>query len=462
MNEFHNSNRCIALILSLVLCNFAFSDEGTKKPKRYPIRYVATPVESVQDMLWMAHVGKDDIVYDLGSGDGRIVIAAVRDFGAQRAVGVEIDPELVRQSRENAEKAGVSDRVEFIEGDLFTQDFGEATVVTLFLGHAANIELRPKLFHFLKPGARIVSNQFTMGEWKPNKTLAIYNEVIGMYGTIESPFGGNPNVPYYTGFGVGRGVRGKINTWLIPVKLAGSWKGTLETTRGPVELCMELRQTVTEVVGRFHIPENTAWEGSVKFDLWDDRVRWFGMQENSKYDTFNLYFDGTAHDDRMEGSIRITEKGETTERPWTATREVTLFTGTWQWHHDTGDDLPLTLRVEKDGQRTIATLASRGKTYPVTDFYDFRGGFYFTHYFEDGSDAIGGDSGWLIGAAGMFGTKLKGRINFFSPHLSWIVGSKDTTESTLKEDTKTEQNTWLSANQAGRDFSLWEPTLLEP
>ena len=112
----------------------------------------------------MANVGKDDVLYDLGSGDGRIVIAAVRDFGARRAVGVENDPQRIRESRENATKVNVTDRVEFIQGDLFNAKFAQASVVTLFLGHGPNLRLRPKMFRTLKPGTRIVSHQFGMGE----------------------------------------------------------------------------------------------------------------------------------------------------------------------------------------------------------------------------------------------------------------------------------------------------------
>ena len=119
-----------AAVLGGVCVRSQANDSGPVRPS---IPYVATHSDVVRDMLWMANVGEDDVVYDLGSGDGRIVIAAVRDFRARRAVGIEIDPDLVRQSRKNAENAGVAERVEFIEGDLFKQDLRQATVVTLFL-----------------------------------------------------------------------------------------------------------------------------------------------------------------------------------------------------------------------------------------------------------------------------------------------------------------------------------------
>jgi SAM-dependent methyltransferase len=118
----------------------------------------------VLEMLRLARVGPDDVVYDLGSGDGRIVIAAAHEFGA-RGVGIEIHPGLVEESRRRARWYGVAGRVRILEGDLFTADLREATVVTLYLSGELNRRLRPKLLAELRPGARIVSQQFDMGDW---------------------------------------------------------------------------------------------------------------------------------------------------------------------------------------------------------------------------------------------------------------------------------------------------------
>ena len=187
----------IVLIVGLILYTLYFSE--TAAASEPSIQYVATRNDTVRDMLWLADVGKNDIVYDLGSGDGCIVIAAVRDFGASRAVGIEIDPNRIEESRKNTEKAGVADKVKFIQGDLFTSNFSEASVVNLFLGHEANIKLRPKLLTILKPGTRIISHQFGMGEWKEDKSLSVRTVYFGMWGTIWSPFKGNPSVPDYNG-----------------------------------------------------------------------------------------------------------------------------------------------------------------------------------------------------------------------------------------------------------------------
>src|SRR5437867_2798660 len=123
-------------------------------------------------MLALADVGLDDVVYDLGAGDGRIVIAAARWRGA-RGVGIEIDPDLVRQARLAAERAGVADRVRFETRDLFTADLRAATVVTLYLSPDLNARLRPRLLAELRPGARIVSHQFPMADWTPSRTVRL-------------------------------------------------------------------------------------------------------------------------------------------------------------------------------------------------------------------------------------------------------------------------------------------------
>jgi SAM-dependent methyltransferase len=134
------------------------------------ILFVATPEQVGIEMLKLAGVSRQDVVYDLGSGDGRLVIAAAREFGA-RAVGVEIEARLVQDSRENALKAGVADRTEFLWQDIFRADIAPATVVALYLSPELNLELRPKLLRELRPGTRIVSHDFDMGDWRPDRTL---------------------------------------------------------------------------------------------------------------------------------------------------------------------------------------------------------------------------------------------------------------------------------------------------
>lgn len=136
------------------------------------VPYVPTPNEVVEEMLKVANVGKNDVIYDLGCGDGRIVITAAQKYGA-RGVGVDINADRIKESNENARKAGVTDRVKFLQQDLFETDLKEATVVTLYLLPDMNRRLRPKLFRELKPGTRVVSHAFDMGEWNPEKVLKV-------------------------------------------------------------------------------------------------------------------------------------------------------------------------------------------------------------------------------------------------------------------------------------------------
>lgn len=143
------------------------------KPARTPdVPYVPTTEKAVEEMLKLAGVKKSDIVYDLGCGDGRIVIAAAKTVGA-RGVGIDINPERIKEARENAKRAGVEHLVRFEENDLFEANIKQATVVTLFLLPQVNLKLRPRLMSELKPGTRVVSNTFDMGDWKAEKEASL-------------------------------------------------------------------------------------------------------------------------------------------------------------------------------------------------------------------------------------------------------------------------------------------------
>ena len=143
------------------------------QPRREPdVPYVPTTETAVQAMLKLADVKKTDVVYDLGCGDGRIVITAAKNLGA-RGVGIDINPVRIKEAKENARKAGVENLVRFEENDLFQANIQEASVVTLFLLPEVNLKLRPKLLQDLKPGTRVVSNTFDMGDWKPDKEATV-------------------------------------------------------------------------------------------------------------------------------------------------------------------------------------------------------------------------------------------------------------------------------------------------
>ena len=142
--------------------------------------FVPTPQEVVDEMLRLANVKKGDVLYDLGSGDGRIPVTAAKKFGV-RAVGIDIDPERIQEANENAKKNGVTNLVKFRNEDLFQADFHEATVVTLYLLPDLNVKLMPRLMEQLKPGSRIVSHQFDMGAWRPDKRVELSGRTIYLW-----------------------------------------------------------------------------------------------------------------------------------------------------------------------------------------------------------------------------------------------------------------------------------------
>ena len=166
------------------------------------VPFVTTPDNVTRAMLDLARVSRDDYVIDLGSGDGRIVIEAAKRYGA-RGLGVEIVPELVQQSRESAKSAGVDRQVEFREQDLFQTDLGKATVVTMYLLPDVNLQLRPRLLD-LKPGTRVVSHDWDMGDWTPDKTVTL-------------------DVPDKK---VGIEKKSRVHLWIVPARIDGLWCGT--------------------------------------------------------------------------------------------------------------------------------------------------------------------------------------------------------------------------------------------
>jgi uncharacterized protein (TIGR03000 family) len=150
------------------------SEADLKKGDILFIRFVPTPPEVIDAMMKLAKVGEDDVVYDLGCGDGSLVIAAVKQFHAKRGVGIDLDPQRIREAKAKAKEAGVEDKVEFRQGNVLeVDDIAKATVVMLYMSDEMNQKLMPILQKQLKPGARIVSHRFTMGGWQPDKTVTV-------------------------------------------------------------------------------------------------------------------------------------------------------------------------------------------------------------------------------------------------------------------------------------------------
>jgi SAM-dependent methyltransferase len=173
--------RSLTILLLTALSMLPGRAQDQRPPARMPDIYFTPTDQPVADaMLKLAQVTRDDVVYDLGSGDGRIPILAAQKYGA-RGVGIEIDPRLVALSRQVAREGDVSDRVTFIEGDLFTTDISPATVVTLYLSASVNLRLEPKLKRELRPGTRIVSHQFPIGRWSPDQTMRVNDQELFLW-----------------------------------------------------------------------------------------------------------------------------------------------------------------------------------------------------------------------------------------------------------------------------------------
>jgi SAM-dependent methyltransferase len=238
--------------------------------------WVPTPDALVERMLRMARVGPKDYVIDLGSGDGRTVIAAAK-LGA-RALGIEYNPDMVALSIKNAEKAGFGDKVRFVKADIFESDFSEATVITMYLLPTLNVKLRPKLLD-MRPGTRIVSHAFNMEDWQPDQTA-----------TVE-----------------GR----DAYLWIVPAKIGGNWKLAVPAGSGEESWQLALDQQFQKLSGK-------ARGGGRTFDIIDARL----TGSNVKF-TFTdgngvkRAFEGRARGDRMEGTTQ-TQAG--TQVKWTAVR----------------------------------------------------------------------------------------------------------------------------------------------
>jgi ubiquinone/menaquinone biosynthesis C-methylase UbiE len=167
--------RSLAFVLA-----FAAAAQAQERAQAPDVIYVPTPYEVVDAMLALAKVKKGDVLYDLGSGDGRIPVTAAKNFGI-RAVGIDVDPQRIAEANENARRNRVAGLVEFRQEDLFRADFREATVVTLYLLPDLNVKLRPRLLAELKPGTRIVSHQFDMGTWKPDRKVELRGRTIYLW-----------------------------------------------------------------------------------------------------------------------------------------------------------------------------------------------------------------------------------------------------------------------------------------
>jgi len=258
-------------------------DDGT-------VPYVQTPMEIVERMLRMAEVKKDDYVIDLGSGDGRIIIEAAKR-GA-RGLGVDLDPNLVRHATENAKLAGVSDKVSFVQKDIFETDLSGATVVAFYLLPDFNAKLLPKLLA-LKPGTRIVSHDGGIADWPPDERLEMR--------APEKP--------------VGVGGVSRVELWIVPADARGAWISELPMHGGRWSFQVKQRYQELDIdvaaQGRDLLVRNSRLRGE------EIKVIVTGVVNGRAW---HHYFVGTLKDDRIAGEVTVSDGNNKRSFPWTATR----------------------------------------------------------------------------------------------------------------------------------------------
>jgi SAM-dependent methyltransferase len=250
-----------------------------------PTPYIPSTRQNVDEMLRLAAVQSTDVVYDLGSGDGRIVITAAREWGA-RGVGIEIDGKLVAQSREAARREGVADRVSFREGDVFAADLSEATVVTMYLLTSLVHRLQPKLLGELKPGTRIVAHDYGFDGWKPDHQVSVSKN-------------------FYL--------------YVVPAKVAGKWRMTASLPKGAREYDMDLEQRYQEVKGGARVAGGflPAFEARLN----GERLGFVLAEDDITY-----RYEGRVRGDAIEGTVRWGFGPKQQESTWRAVR-VTAAAG---------------------------------------------------------------------------------------------------------------------------------------
>ncbi len=256
---------------------------------KWDVPYVPTPVEVVDKMLEMANVGPSDILYDLGCGDGRIVIRAASRFGT-KGVGVDIDPERIKECHINAANAKVEDLVTFLNQDLFETDVSKASVVTLYLLRSVNLRLRPKLFKELNPGTRVVSHEFSMEDWTADeRTEVLVDERKHL-----------------------------IHFWIVPANISGKWKFLVPQDLFGAPYALEIEQKFQNLQGQVNIGDSNIPIKDAR--LQGDRVI-LSIEQKSQNGTRTWLFEGQAKGHTLEGTLRLDSGERLSTIKWQAKRD---------------------------------------------------------------------------------------------------------------------------------------------
>ncbi len=254
-------------------------------PERLDVPYVPTPDEIVTEMIRMAEIRENDIVYDLGCGDGRIVITACKRTGA-RGVGVDIDPERIAECRSNVQKAGIEGNVTFIQQDLFKIDFSEATVLALYLLPEINVKLRPRILNEMKPGSRIISHNYSMGDWLPDTARHL-------------------------------DARHSVYFWVVPANIGGTWNCTMREKGITTRRILRLEQGYQVVGGDLSSESGRTLISNVR--LHGDDLR-FTLDRKTNKGTIPVIFTGKAKGNVIEGKF-VSPEDKEISGTWRARRE---------------------------------------------------------------------------------------------------------------------------------------------
>ena len=269
---------------------FLYAASESKEEIKLDVPFEPSEMEVVGEMLKIAQVNENDFVYDLGCGDGRIVITAAQRIGT-RGVGVDLDPQRIKESMENARKAGVAGRVEFFQQDLFQTDIRQATVVMLYLWPEVNLRLRPKLLRELKPGTRVVSHSHDMGNWETDKS-------------ITAPNGH------------------RVNFWVIPANVGGIWEWEMPGTKEKQRWVLRLQQQFQKVRGTLQ-----AESHEVSLKNLEVKGEWlqFSAEGEVKGQTQTFHFMGRVRDHLLEGTLEESAGGAPLKHNWIARRDPSSY-----------------------------------------------------------------------------------------------------------------------------------------
>ena len=286
----HFLRDAVAVAALLVLSSSAFGqDLPWGQFRGYDVPYVPTPPEVVDAMLSLAAVRAGDVLYDLGCGDGRIVIAAAKRFGI-KAAGIDIDPIRIEESETNAAAAGLAGRVRFVKQDIFEADFRDVTVVTMYLLNSVNVRLRPKLLSELSPGTRLVSHSFEMGDWRPDKTV----EISTSYGDIRD-----------------------IHYWVVPANVSGRWDWEVAVGGRTRRVTLQAAQEFQDVTATATEDGRPLAVGG--FVVSGDRVS-FRADTTADGRDVSLIYEGRADGELVAGTVRPAGDAKAATLVWKAVR----------------------------------------------------------------------------------------------------------------------------------------------